>query len=80
MLATVGVPPTTVTAPPFTRIFPAASRLITIVLSRQSPITVSTPELNVAVVAAFAGTLVAGEHAERRARCRRAAGAPRVAN
>ena len=59
VLATVGVPPMTATAPPLTRILPAASRLIAIVLSRLSPITVSTPALNVAVVAALAGTLVA---------------------
>ena len=59
MLATVGVPPTTATAPPLTRILPAASRLIAIVLSAASPNTVSTPALNVAVVAALAGTLVA---------------------
>ena len=59
VLATVGVPPTTATAPPLTRILPAASRLIVIVLSRASPVTVSVPALNVAVVAAFAGALVA---------------------
>ena len=62
MLATVGVPPTTATAPPFTRILPAASRLITIELSALSPTTVSTPVLNVAVVAALAGTARGGEH------------------
>ena len=57
MLATVGVPPMTAIAPPFTRILPAASRLTTIELSALSPNTVSTPALNVAVVAAFAGTV-----------------------
>ena len=43
VLATVGVPPVTATAPPFTRIFPAASRLTVIVLSSASPNTVSCP-------------------------------------
>jgi hypothetical protein len=43
VLATVGVPPMTGTAPPFTRIFPAASRLTTMVLSRLSPNTVRKP-------------------------------------
>ena len=57
MLATVGVPPMTATAPPFTRILPAASRLIVIELLRLSPDTLSVPELNVAVVAALAVTL-----------------------
>jgi hypothetical protein len=59
VLATVGVPPMTATAPPLTRMFPAALRLTTIELSSASPLTVSWPELglNVAVVAAFAGTL-----------------------
>jgi hypothetical protein len=37
VLATVGVPPTTETAPLLTRIFAAASRLIWIVLSSESP-------------------------------------------
>ena len=37
VLATVGVPPATVTAPPLTRIWPAALRLIVIELSRLSP-------------------------------------------
>ena len=54
VLATVGVPPLTATAPPFTRILPAASRLITIELSAASPKTLSTPLLNDAVVAALA--------------------------
>jgi hypothetical protein len=58
-LATFGEPPLTVTAPPLTRILPAASRLTVIVLSRLSPNTDSVPALNVAVVAAFAGTVVA---------------------
>ena len=58
MLATVGVPPVTATAPPFTRMLPAASRLIVIELSRLSPDTVSAPALNVAVTAALAGTVV----------------------
>ena len=43
VLATVGVPPVTATAPPFTRIVPAASRLITMVLFWASPTTVRTP-------------------------------------
>src|SRR5262249_4546736 len=47
------------TAPPFTRILPAASRLTTIELSEASPDTVSTPLLNVAVVAALAGAAIA---------------------
>ena len=61
VLATVGVPPRTCTAPPLTRILPAASRLIVIVLSRLSPKTVSVPVpgLNGAVVAALAGALAA---------------------
>ena len=59
VLATVGVPPTTATAPPLTRILPAALRLIAMVLAALSPDTVSTPLLNVAVVAAFAGLVVA---------------------
>ena len=58
VLATVGVPPVTATAPPFTRILPAALRLIAIELLAASPKTVSTPLLNVEVVAALAGTLV----------------------
>src|SRR5215213_9269938 len=61
VLATVGVPPDTVIAPLLTRIAPAASRLIVMVLSRLSPDTVRTPVpgLKVAVVAALAGTLEA---------------------
>ena len=61
MLATVGVPPTTATAPPLTRIVPAALREIVIELSALSPRTVSTPVLgvNVAVVAALAVAAVA---------------------
>jgi hypothetical protein len=43
VLATVGVPPWTTTAPPLTRMAPAASRLVVITLSRVSPISVSTP-------------------------------------
>ena len=54
MLATVGVPPITATAPPLTRMFPAALRLTAMLLSRLSPLTDSTPALNVAVVAALA--------------------------
>ena len=54
VLATVGVPPVTATAPPLTRILPAASRLTTIELLAASPKTVSTPLLNDAVVAALA--------------------------
>jgi hypothetical protein len=59
VLATVGVPPTAAIAPPFTRILPAASRLITIELLLASPKTDSTPELKVAVVAALAAGLAA---------------------
>ena len=59
MLATVGVPPMTATAPPLTRIVPAALRLTVSELSRLSPDTVSTPALKVAVTAAFAGAVVA---------------------
>ena len=59
VLATVGVPPTTATAPPLTRILPAALRLIAMLLAALSPDAVSTPLLNVAVVAALAGLLVA---------------------
>ena len=58
VLATVGVPPATVTPPLLTRIVPAASRLIWMSFAVLSPITVSTPALNVAVVAALAVTLV----------------------
>jgi hypothetical protein len=58
-LATVGVPPTTATAPLLIRILPAALRLIAMLLAALSPETVSTPLLNVAVVAALAGSLVA---------------------
>src|SRR5262249_55570723 len=43
VLATVGVPPWTVTLPPLTRICPAASRLTTMVLSWASPTTDRTP-------------------------------------
>src|SRR5215212_6912909 len=42
-LATVGVPPVTLIAPPLTSSLPAASRLIVIVLSRLSPKTLSVP-------------------------------------
>ena len=58
VLATVGVPPATLTAPPLTRIWPAALRLIVIELSRLSPNTESVPALNVAVTAALADTVV----------------------
>ena len=51
VLATVGVPPVMATAPPLTRMFPAALRLIVIVLSSESPMTVSVEPLNVAVIA-----------------------------
>ena len=53
VLATVGVPPWTATAPPLTRIVPAASRQTTMVLSWASPITVKSPgrRRNVAVTA-----------------------------
>src|SRR4051794_41602761 len=43
VLATVGVPPVTVTAPPLMRIFPAASRLSVMGLSSSSPNTLSLP-------------------------------------
>ena len=43
VLATVGVPPRIATAPPLTRIVPAALRLTVIVLSRASPKTVRMP-------------------------------------
>ena len=43
VLATVGVPPVTATAPPLTRIWPAALRLTSMVLSRLSPKTVRVP-------------------------------------
>ncbi len=61
VLATVGEPPTTWTAPPLTRSWPAALRLISMLLSRPSPKTVSTPALalNVAVTAALACWLAA---------------------
>ena len=45
VLATVGWPPMTETAPPLMRICPAALRLRVMVLSRLSPKTDSTPEL-----------------------------------
>lgn len=53
VLATVGVPPRTVTAPPFTRMLPAALRLIVIVLGSASPKTVNWPDdgLKLAVTA-----------------------------
>ena len=54
VLATVGDPPATAMAPLFTRIAPAALRLNAMVLSAPSPTTVSTPEANVATVAALA--------------------------
>ncbi len=41
VFATVGVPPRILPAPPFSRIFPAASRLITIELLLPSPNTLS---------------------------------------
>ena len=75
VLATVGVPPTTATAPPLTRIWPAASRLTVMLLSRLSPMTVSTPAAKLAVAAALAGTVVTAQARRRRARRRRAAGA-----
>src|SRR5215212_6366370 len=43
VLATVGVPPVTATAPPLMRMVPAALRLSVIVLSSSSPNTVSLP-------------------------------------
>src|SRR6188768_1119353 len=54
VLATVGDPPVTAMAPLFTRIAPAALRLNAMLLSAPSPTTVSTPEANVATVAALA--------------------------
>ncbi len=59
VLATVGVPPTTAIAPPLTRIVPAALRLTAMLFAAESPVTLSVPLLNVAVVAALAGTVVA---------------------
>ena len=58
MLATVGVPPTTETAPPLTRMLPAALRLTVMLLSSESPVTVSVPLLNDPVTAALAVALV----------------------
>jgi hypothetical protein len=46
--ATVGVGPRMRTAPPFTKICPATSRLTTIVLSCASPTTASSPRANTA--------------------------------
>jgi hypothetical protein len=46
VLATVGVPPLTGTAPPLTRMFPAASRLTEMALSTALPFTVRTPAAN----------------------------------
>jgi hypothetical protein len=43
VLATVGVGPVMFTAPPFTRICPAALRLTVMLLSSESPNTVSRP-------------------------------------
>src|SRR5262245_6668904 len=59
VLATVGEPPITGTAPPLTRMLPAALRLIVMVLFRLSPKTVSVPldGKNDAVVAAPAALL-----------------------
>ena len=59
VLATVGEAPTTATAPPLTRIVPTASRLTSMLLAALSPKTVSTPLVNVAVVAALADWLAA---------------------
>src|SRR4051812_25546263 len=55
VLATAGVPPSIVTAPPLMRIFPAASREILIELPRLSPNTDSTPApgLKLEVIAIF---------------------------
>ena len=58
VLATVGVP-LTATAPPLTRIWPAALRLTVMLLSRLSPLTVSWPPVKVAVTAACAEAVVA---------------------
>ena len=43
VLATVGVPPRTETAPPFTSSLPATSRLTVITLSKVSPKVVRVP-------------------------------------
>src|SRR5262245_55608799 len=51
VLATVGVPPVIETAPPLTRISPAALRLTTMELFRASPRTVNVPAEKVAVTA-----------------------------
>jgi hypothetical protein len=53
VLATVAVPPLTGTVPPFTKICPAASRLVTMVLSTSSPVSDSKPGpgKNVALIA-----------------------------
>ena len=60
VLATVGVPPWTTTAPPLTRIVPAALRLTVTALLRESAITDSRPvlALKVAVTAMAASLLV----------------------
>jgi len=79
VLATVGVPPATVMAPPLTRSLPAASRLTVMLLPALSPSTLSVPLLNVATVAALALTVVPAraptasraEVSSRRARRRR---------
>jgi len=53
VLATVGLPPRTGTAPPLMRMFPAALRLTTMLLASASPNTVNTPApgMNAAVTA-----------------------------
>src|SRR5215210_6664935 len=55
VLATVGTPPVIATAPPLTRIFPAAFREILIKLPRLSPNTVSrpAPALKLEIIAIF---------------------------
>ena len=59
VLATVGVPPRIATAPPLTRIVPAASRLTVMVLSMASPMMLSMPAagMKVAVTAGTARSL-----------------------
>ena len=51
VLATVAVPPLICTAPPLTRMFPAALRLVMIMLSSESPNSVSVPRKKLAVTA-----------------------------
>ena len=68
VLATVGVPPRTGTAPPLTRMVPAALRLVVIVLSRSSPNSVSMPAawMKLAVIAIFVILSKVGRSADAR--------------